>query len=168
MLRQLFKPGKLGDLGVGAFELLADDKLRIALRIFGNGVADNFASGIIGIRDTEEDLRLAGIILAEPALERFGGSDVAAFERLEKGNRRREIGFGSTPVQRESARGEPLPEREREAQEREDGENCVGGIQRRTGNRKSGGDASDFCVLDKDNELPLPKLLRLVRMLSRF
>jgi hypothetical protein len=49
-----------------------------------------------------------------------------------------------------------LPEREREAQEREDGENCVGGIQRRTGNRKSSTRASDFCVLDKDNELPPP------------
>jgi hypothetical protein len=61
-----------------------------------------------------------------------------------------------------------LPERERKAQEREDGEDCVGGIQRRTGNSKSGVRASDFCVLDKGNELPLPKLLRLVRMLSRF
>jgi hypothetical protein len=118
--------------------------LRIALWVFGDDFLNDFANGIIGVRDAEEDLRLAGIILVEPVLERFGGGGVAAFERFEQGDCRCKIGFGSALMQRESARGEPLPERECEAQERKDGENCVGDVHCWRGNEKSEGDASDF------------------------
>ena len=47
-------------------------------------------------------------------------------------------------MQRKPAGGEPLPEQEREAQQREGGKNGVGEIQRRTGNSKSGVHARNF------------------------
>lgn len=47
-------------------------------------------------------------------------------------------------MQRESARSEPLPQRKREAQGREGGEDGVETIHRWKGNEKSVGDASDI------------------------
>ena len=84
VLRQFFEPGELRDFGVGANEFFADDELRFALWIFGDDFPDDFADGIIRVRDTKEDLRLAGIMLIEPALKGFGGGGVAAFERFEQ------------------------------------------------------------------------------------
>ena len=144
VLRQFFQLGELGNLGVCALQVFADNKLRVALWISGDDFPGDFVDRIVSVRDAEEDLHRAGIILPEPALERFGGGLVAALERFEQGDGRRKISSGSAPVQREPAGGQPLPERERAAQERKGGENCVGEIQCRKGNEKTGADTSRF------------------------
>jgi hypothetical protein len=110
-----FKLGEFGNFGVCTERLAAEDELRVGVRIFLKKVFDDFADEIAGVGDAEEDLGLAGVILVEPALERFGGGGVAAFERFEDGNGGREICFGNPLVQREFLRGEKLPEQQREA-----------------------------------------------------
>ena len=80
--------------------------------IFSEQRADNFGYGIAFIGDAEENFHRPGVILPEPALQRIAGGGVAAFERLENGDRGRKIFRRDFPVQRKLARGQPLPERE--------------------------------------------------------
>jgi len=141
-----FKLGEFGNFGVRAKRFAAEDELRVGARIFLEEVFNDFADGIAGVGDAEEDLGLAGIILVEPALERFGGGRVAAFERFEDGNGGRKIRFGNPSVERELLRGEKLPEQQRETQNGKRGKSCVEEIHWRKGNEKSAGDASDFLI----------------------
>ena len=88
VFRQPFKLDERGDFAVGAERFGADDELRVAAGIFFDEFADDFANRITGVGDAEQNLNLAGVILIEPALERFGGGGVAAFERFEQGDGR--------------------------------------------------------------------------------
>jgi hypothetical protein len=78
----------------------------------------DFTNRIAGVGDAEEDLGRPGIILVEPALQRFGGGGVTAFEGFEQGNGRRKRRVRDPLVQGESPGGQPLPECERKAQGR--------------------------------------------------
>jgi len=70
---KFFELGERGNFCVRAEVFGANDKLRVAIGIFLEKFLDNFAGGIIFVRDAEKDLRLAGIVLIEPAFERGGG-----------------------------------------------------------------------------------------------
>ena len=93
--------------------------------------------------DGEERLNVARIILRKPASQAFLSVCVAAFERFEECDRglerrtpirraalgsgliRADSEIGAPLVQRKSPRGEPLPERQRQTQQRERAEDAV-------------------------------------------
>jgi hypothetical protein len=121
----VFEVDERGDLGVGAELLRAEDKLGVGLRVLGEELADEFADRVFLVRDAEENLHRAAIVLPEPAFETAARLGVEALERLEQRDAGGEGGVRHALVQREAARGEPLPERDGEAQERERGEDDV-------------------------------------------
>ena len=90
VFRQPFELDKFGGLGVRAGEFSADDELRVAPWIFGDDFLNHFAGRIVRAGDAEKNLDWAGIILIEPASQRTGGGVVAALERLEQRDGRRE------------------------------------------------------------------------------
>ena len=110
----------------------------------GHEFADNGAGRVAGVGDAEKDLDRAGVILAEPALERCGGGGVAAFERFEQGDGRGKGRIGDAPVEGKPPGGEPLPKQQGNAQQGQDGESGFEAIHRRKTNRKSGVGARNF------------------------
>ena len=130
VFRQPFQLDQGGHLAAGAQRFAADNQLRIMAGNFFNQLTDDPANRIVGVRDTEEDLHRAGIILVEPALQRGGGGVIAAFERFEQGDGRGKGRFVDAPVQRKPHGGEPLPENEGETQQCQDGQGGFGKIHR--------------------------------------
>ena len=122
MFGQPFELNERGDLAVGAEGFCADDELRVATGVCFNEFANDGADRIPGIGDAEQNLNRAGVILIKPALERFGGGGVAAFERFEQGDGGGKGKIGDAPVQRKTPGGEPLPEREGKTQPCQDRE----------------------------------------------
>ena len=121
MFGQPFELNERGDLAVGAERFGADGELRIAAGIFFDEFADDLANRITGVGDAEQNFNRSGVILIEPALERFGGGGVAAFERFEQADGGGKGQIRDAPVQWKSRGGEPLPEHQREAQQRQGG-----------------------------------------------
>ena len=115
VLREAFEVDERGDLGVGAELLGTEDELGVGLRVFGDELADNFANGVVGCGDAEEELHGAAIVLLEPTFEAAARLGVEALKRLEQRDAGGERGVCRALVQREAARGEPLPERDGEA-----------------------------------------------------
>lgn len=125
VLREAFEVDEGGDLGVGAELLGAEDELGVCLRVLGDEFADEFADGVFRRCDAKEELHGAAIVLFEPAFQAAVRLGVEALERLEQRDAGGEGSVRRALVQREAARGEPLPERDGEAQERERGEDDV-------------------------------------------
>ena len=136
VFRRALELEERGHFAVRSEGFTADDELGVAPRIFFNDLTHHFTNRVIGIGDAKQDLHRAGIILIEPALQRSGGRFVAAFEGFEQGDGRRKGRVGDAPVQGKAPGRQPLPEDERQAQEGERGENCVGEIHQ--GSRTTG------------------------------
>jgi hypothetical protein len=80
MFGRPFKLDESRNLAICPKRFAANEKLCVLIGILLKEFLHDFTYGVVCVRDAEKDLSLTGVILVEPALERFSSGFVAAFE----------------------------------------------------------------------------------------
>ena len=125
MRGEFFHFHQFGRLGIGSEQGSANVQPRVSRREFQDQLMHERADRVVRRRNAQNNLNRAGILLREPASQAGFRCCIATFQRFEQCDSGRELLVAHALVKRETPGRHPLPEQQRQAEQREGTEDGV-------------------------------------------